>query len=798
MKFLKLKRAVFLCIALLLSFVLLHGQEKSKEIVGRFLDALMGTESISDPYYEHYDISQDGEWVAFTIARSFQVDDIYPLGDLRKLPGAIPATFLRQDIWVANTKTGQLTRITNGKPDKRSFWHPVWAPNCKDLAFYGDKDGNIVLWICHNAAAPKAELKMIQGVRLKSSLFRKDIPRWSEDGEKLLVPLLPKTEENTRPGVDDNPLYLIPDIYTKFLDPEGGATSSVLRSDDPSDTSRFLLAENRVDLGMLDIASGEIRRLTENLDIMLWELSPDGKMLAYKTFKRVIPGTFDRLFDLYVIPLEGGSPRLLMEEVENEILWSSDSIHLLERQKEELYAVDVQGIKKIITPKEDQAFEKILPPPDILEASAGSYIWSPDGKHVLGRNKKGWWLLSLDGTPPQRIFETKGKETKARISGIIRVKGAGYAFSPDGKSVVLESFDPSTSRKSLLLADLKGKPWEPISENVPNYTTIFDFYRGKSKSFILYSLREMEVNNLWFSGLDFSAPKRFTDLNPHLRQIPRGKKELFSYRNLDGQELKGALLYPPGYKEGKRYPLVVDVYAGYLVTTLERTFSLYFNPVSCIPQLLSQCGYVVMEPSIPLSPEGNKGSPFKEIPDSVLPAVDKVVEMGIADPDRIGVIGQSYGGYTVNVLVTQTKRFKAAVALAGLSDLISNYGIFDARMRYGLGGSSFFSSWSEGGQGRMGVSPWEDRLQWIENSPIYYLNKVETPLLLLHGDLDFVSLAQAEEVFSGLKRLGKEVEFVRYFGEGHVLSKPANIRDSWQRIAAWFDKHLRPSSQSQN
>ena len=93
----------------------------------------------------------------------------------------------------------------------------------------------------------------------------------------------------------------------------------------------------------------------------------------------------------------------------------------------------------------------------------------------------------------------------------------------------------------------------------------------------------------------------------------------------------------------------------------------------------------------------------------------------------------------------------------------------------------------------MGVPPWDDRLQWIENSPIYYLNRVETPLLLIHGDLDFVSLAQAEEMFSGLKRLEKEVEFVRYFGEGHVLSKPANIRDSWQRIVGWFDKHLKPA-----
>ena len=787
------KRTVLitLCAVCLLSGPFLSGQGKNADRVDRFLEALMDTRSITDPYYEHYDISPDGKWVAFTIARSFQEDDIYPLGDLRKLPGGIPATFLRQDIWIADTQTGKLTRLTDGKPDKRSYWHPVWAPNSEDLAFYGDREGDIVLWICRNATKPDADMNLAEGIRLKSSLFRKDIPRWTADGKKLIIPLLPASEKDTNPGVDDNPLYVIPDVYEKFLDPGRGATASVVRSDDPPDTNRFLLAENRVDLGLLDIESGKTKRLTENLDVMVWELSPDGKTLAYKTFKKLIPGTFTRLFDLQIMPAEGGIPRLLMEDVEDKILWSPDSSRLLERKDEELYVVDTQGSIGKITPGEDKTFEKILPQPDVLQASSGAYIWAPDGTFVVAQNKTGWWLLSLDGEPPQRIFEQKKEKTKEKISGIVRVKRTGYAYSPDGRSVILESFDPATSSKNLLKADFRDALIEPVSAKVPNYTSIYDLFRERDGHFILYSQREREVDDLWFSDLVFSSPQRLTRLNPHLAQIHRGRKELFGFRNLDGEELKGALLFPPGYEERKTYPLVVNVYAGSMVTTIERTFPLSFSPVSSLSQLLSQCGYVVMQPSIPLSVEGNKGSPLEEIPDSVLPAVDKMVDMGIADPERIGVLGQSYGGYTVHVLITQTKRFKAAVALAGLSDLISNYGIFDARRRYSFGGSSFFSSWSEGGQGRMGVPLWEDRFQWIENSPIFYLNKVTTPMLMLHGDLDFVSLAQAEEVFSGLKRLEKEAELVRYFGEGHVLSKPANIRDSWQRIVSWFDNHLK-------
>lgn len=782
---------IFGCVYLFF-FSFLNGKENSTGEVDFFLTALMDTQSLSRPYYEHYDISPNGKWVAFSIARGFKEDDIYPRGDLRRLPGRIPVTFLRQDIWIASTTTGKITRLTNGKPDKRSFWHPSWAPNSRDLAFYGDSDGRIALWICRNATIPGREVTSFPTIKLKSTLFRRDIPRWTQDGKKLIIPLLPKSEENDSPGIDDNPLYLIPKIYQKFLDPKGGATSSVLRYDDPDDTSRFMLAENRVDLGIVDITSGEMKRITDDLNVLLWELSPDRKFLAFKLFKKMISGTYNQIFDLYAIPSEGSTPRLLAENVQNEILWSKDGVHLLERQNEELFVVDVNGNKKQITPGEDQTFEKVLPPPDILRTSASSYIWSPDGKSVLAQNKSGWWQLSFDGDAPKRIFATKNEKTEERISGILRAKYSGYAFSPDGQSVILETFDPTSSRKNLLGWDLQKDRLVPLAENIPNYSYIFDIFKNKSHSYILYSHREREIDNLWFSDLNFSSPKRFTDLNPHLKQIPRGRKELFNFRNLDGQELKGALLFPRGYEEGKTHPMVVYVYAGSSITTLERAFPLTFSAVSSIPQLLSQCGYLVMRPSIPLGPVGTKGSPLKMIPESVLPAVDKVVAMGIADSDRIGVIGQSYGGYTVNVLITQTNRFKSAVALAGLSDLISNYGIFDARRRYNTGGSATFSSWAEGGQGRMGVPPWDDRLQWIENSPIYFLNRVESPLLLLHGDLDFVSLAQAEQMFSGLKRLKKEVEFVRYFGEGHVLSKPVNIRDSWQRIVAWFDKHLKP------
>ena len=764
-----------------------------RESVNKFLDQLMEIETIPSPDNEHFDISIDGHWVAFAVKRGFKEDDIYPLGRLRKLPGGIPNPFIRQDIWIAGMKNGELRRITNGKTGKNSYWHPVWSPNGRDLAFYGDKGGRVVPWICRNANGKKPRIQAFEDAALKAALFRWDRPRWMPDGRRLILPLLPEIEKNNNPGVDDNPLYLIPSLYHKFLNPQAGSTVNIIRSSDESSLDRHFVSESSVDLAILDIASGKIQKLTNGQNVQRWELSPDGRLLAFKVYKKTVPGTYDSFFDLYVMSLEDGSTRLLLEDTEighyfysSGILWSPDSTLLLEMKNKELVVVNAKsGEKKVVTPSDDSSFKKIFRHPMQMQRTVGNtnYIWSPRGDGVIAQNEAGWWLLSLDDSPPRILF----KNTSVKIVRILRKGGDGNAFSLDGHSLVSETVDPNNGEKVLYKTDLFDDQIEPVGV-VPNFSSIYEI---SEEGIILFSSEENDIKNLWSAYIDFSKTLKLTDLNSHLKQIPRGKQLLIECRDKDGKRLKGAILLPPDYEEGKRYPLITYVYAGSSISTLEQSFSLIFHPVASLPQLLSQCGYIVLRPSIPLSPMGQKGSPLKEIPESVISAINKVIEMGLADPDRIGAIGQSYGGYTVNVLITQTRIYKAAVSMAGLTDLISHYLIFDSRFRYTTGGTGGHMSWAEAGQGRMGVTLWEDRFQYIENSPIFYLDKVDTPLLIIHGDLDVCPIQEAEEMYTGLKRLGKEVEFARYFGEGHVLSKPANIRDSWQRIVAWFDKHLR-------
>jgi dipeptidyl aminopeptidase/acylaminoacyl peptidase len=175
---------------------------------------------------------------------------------------------------------------------------------------------------------------------------------------------------------------------------------------------------------------------------------------------------------------------------------------------------------------------------------------------------------------------------------------------------------------------------------------------------------------------------------------------------------------------------------------------------------------------------------MRDLADIVLPGIDKIVAMGVADPQRLGVMGQSYGGYSTFSLIVQTNRFKAAVVTAGIVDMISMYGVL-----YPDG--SDWTSFAESEQGRMGGTLWQYPERYIENSPLFYLDRVQTPVLLEYGSDDTGNASNMEEAFVALRRLGKEATIVRYAAEGHAVLSRANQTDLFQRIITWFDEHLK-------
>ena len=288
--------------------------------------------------------------------------------------------------------------------------------------------------------------------------------------------------------------------------------------------------------------------------------------------------------------------------------------------------------------------------------------------------------------------------------------------------------------------------------------------------------------NLWASDPSFRAPRQLTHLNPQFDKYRMGEPLLISWLNNDGQTLNGALLLPAGFRKGIRYPLLVWVYGGESLSNHFNQFG-FEGSGAFNMQLFATRGFAVLFPDAPL----HLGTTMADLGKAVLPGVNKAIEIGIADPERLGLMGHSFGGYCTLALIVQTRRFKAAVEADGMGDLFGLYG------EMSKSGTAYGASVVEHGQVLMGGTPWEFRDRYAENSPIFYLDRIETPLLLVHGSEDIaVAPFLGDEVFVGLRRLGKHAVYAKYVGEDHspLHWSYANQFDFCNRVMAWFEKYL--------
>lgn len=298
------------------------------------------------------------------------------------------------------------------------------------------------------------------------------------------------------------------------------------------------------------------------------------------------------------------------------------------------------------------------------------------------------------------------------------------------------------------------------------------------------------------AGPDGQEQRTLLALNRHLAQVDLGRIINFDYASEDGKPLKGVVLLPPNYRDGQRLPVITWVYGGATIPGADEYFLDPYLAGIYNLRLYAAEGYAVLIPSIPLKRDGTQDH-LTALASSVLPAIDKLTSMGIADPARVGVMGQSYGGYTALGLATQTDRFRAVVAIAPLSDLTAYYGAFDTTAR-GYPGieheKSANPTISEVGTAALQAPPYKEPDRYRRNSPLSFVNRVTAPVLLIHGERDIRgSPYQSEAFFSGLWRQGKTARILRYWGEDHALaSSPATVRSVVIQITGWFDRYLAP------
>ncbi len=289
-----------------------------------------------------------------------------------------------------------------------------------------------------------------------------------------------------------------------------------------------------------------------------------------------------------------------------------------------------------------------------------------------------------------------------------------------------------------------------------------------------------EFPDLWVGDLYFGDRRKLTDVNPQMSEFAWGTSELIEWTSDDGVPLHGVVIKPGNYEEGKRYPVLTYFYR-FFSQRLHEFNEPVVNHRPSFPVYASD-GYIVFLPDVRFE----VGRPGIASMKSVVPGVKKLVEVGLADPEALGLHGHSWSGYTTSFIVTQTDIFAAAVAGAPVSNMTSAYG----GIRWGSGLARQFQY--EMSQSRLGVSLWEDRSRYIENSPLFYADRIETPLVIMHGDEDgAVPWYQSIEFYLGLRRLGKPAVFLQYRDEPHHPQKYANKLDYSIRMKEFFDHFLK-------
>lgn len=308
------------------------------------------------------------------------------------------------------------------------------------------------------------------------------------------------------------------------------------------------------------------------------------------------------------------------------------------------------------------------------------------------------------------------------------------------------------------------------------------FRKARDGKNVLFTKESYQVfPDLLGTDLSFNSPKQISSINPQQQDYNWGTIELVYWNSLDGQKMEGMLVKPEGFDPAKKYPMIVNFYEK-SSNRLNSHRDPYPGRSTINYSFYASRGYLIFNPNV----NYKTGYPGEDAYNCVIPGVTSLIEKGFVDEENIGVQGHSWGGYQIAHLINETNIFKCAESGAPVVNMISAYG----GIRWGSGLSRMFQY--ERTQSRIGGTLWEYPLRYIENSPIFYVDKVKTPVLILHNDEDgAVPWYQGIEYFGALRRLGKPAWLLNYRGEPHWPVKVQNRIDFNIRLAQFFDHYLK-------
>ncbi len=542
-----------------------------------------------------------------------------------------------QDIWILNVDNGKTRNLTNGQGENSS---PKWSPDGRFLAFLSDGEGNSQAWLCIWDVT-KSSFRRVIDLNTRGWQIE-----WAPDGQSVFVAIAAHEAPDHNNVQSDSSIASI----TTTAEGAGDSTVTLYRSSaagqgekdapksDPWDLNVFLR-----DLGRVDVATGHATLVVRNQRIGTFRLAPDGSRLAFTLPKRFEKaGSQQILSDLAIVETATNQEKVVATDIRLNVTgavfdWSPDGSQLVyraggrEEKAQDCFVVDAKGgpsrnITNLTPPKQPRRYDDFASMP----------LWDKNG-NIYFLNDGALWRAAVNQSQAHQIVRIPNHRIKWQL---VDQSNNLLWTTDDGKSTMVVTHDEVGKQDGFYKIDLTNGQNARLLEDGQCYSCRNlppRLLKTHTRLQLTYVAEDVQHDSdLWVTDAAFRSPRRFTDLNPELDNYEYGAGQLIDWLSDDGEALHGALLLPSKYQKGQRYPLVVWVYGGELQSNRFDTFGFAYDIVNM--QLLATRGYAVL---LPDSPQHDGGSPMADLAKTVLPGVNKVIEMGIADPERLAVMGHS-------------------------------------------------------------------------------------------------------------------------------------------------------------
>ncbi len=682
---------------------------------------------------------------------------------------------------VVNLTDGKSIQVAQGRGNYSQL---AFSEDEKSLAFLTDRDdyeADQPNWSLYHWKYPQREAKRIAGHdsagipddwRVSSTAM----PVFTEDGRRLLFSTAPRRDEPPEPEEDE--------------DAEPQAKLDIWHWQDPLlQPQQLLQAEmerRRSYRAAYDLRSKKIIQLATK-DIPNVVIDPRSKSdvavgQSPINYEKMRSWDFPPFYDSYLVDLKTGESQKVLERVRSSASLSPQGKYITwyDPDQKKWFAMSTQQRKPVdLTrgikfPLYNELHDTPSPP-----RPYGRGGWLDDDAGFLIYDRWDIWQVDPSGKKkPLCITGGHGRQQQIRFR-YVRLDNEQRSIDP-GQPLVLSTLVHETKASGYYRLELGDQ--SPPQQLIRLDESVGGLRKARDANTVMLTRSTFQrFPDLWASTLKFQSLRRISRVNPQQHEYLWGTAELVRWNADDGQPLDGLLYKPDGFDPTKRYPMMVYFYERnsdnlhrHHVPAAGRStinFSFYVSR-----------GYLLFVPDIPYK----TGQPGPSAANAVLPGVRHLIEQGFVDEQRIGMQGHSWGGYQAAYLVTQTNVFACAESGAPVSNMTSAYG----GIRWGSGMSRMFQY--ERTQSRIGESLWEARDKYINNSPLFFVDKIATPLLILHNDQDTaVPWYQGIELFVAMRRLEKPAWMLNYNGDPHWVMGDANRKDFARRMQQFFDHYLK-------